>query len=155
MKNYPLIFGLRDLVQGEGYLAVVVVEGRALMHEEDDGSFWIEGVNPSGFSAVGASSADALEDFRRSYRSVLFDIAFDSPSFEELEKGVKAFFDGSPASVVREWDEAVSDVRAGRTDADWLVKKSADSFRPRLQVHLIKDLSVDNNEIEAGAAVAA
>lgn len=118
MKNYPIIFGLRDLVQGEGYLAGVIVEGRALMHEEGDGSFWIEGVNPGGFSAIGASSADALEDFRRSYRAVLFDIASDASGFEEFERGVKEFYDGASPKVARAWEEAVQDVRAGRTDAE-------------------------------------
>ena len=79
MSNYPIIFGFRDLVQGDGYLAGIAVEGRALMHEDEDGSYWIEGVNPGGFSAVGKSPAAVLESFRRSYREILFDIATEAP----------------------------------------------------------------------------
>lgn len=154
MKNYPIVFGLRDFVQGRGFLAGVSVNGRALMHEEDDGSFWIEGVQPGGFSAVGTGPADALEDFRRSYRAVLFDIASDAPTFRDFEAGVNEFFHGSSPKVAREWEEAVEDVRAGRTEADWLAKKPAGS-PPTIQVQLVKDLSVENNQVEEGAAVAA
>ena len=154
MKRYPLIFGLRDLIEGEGFVAGVVVEGRALVHEEDDGSLWIEGVNPGGFSAVGESPAAALEDFRRSYRAVLFDIASDAASFEEFQQGVQEFFDGAAEIPAREWLEAVEDVRAGRVDADWLGKQSADS-PTGIKVKLIWKPSAENNAVEEGAAIAA
>ena len=154
MKNYLIIFGLWDLVQGNGYLVGVAVEGRALMHEEEDGSFWIEGVNPGGFSAIGASSAAAIEDFRRSYRAILFDIASDALSFTDFEHGVREFFEGAAVIPAREWEEAVKDVRAGRVDAEWLGKRPAESALG-IKVELVENLSVKNNEVEEGAAVAA
>ena len=155
MKNYPIIFGFRDLVQGEGYLAGVAVEGRALIHEEE-GEYWIEGVHPGGFSAVGHSPAAVLEDFRRSYREILFDIATDASSFEAFEEEVERFYHGHGASerMFREWQAAVEDVRAGRTDADWLGKRSAD-LPSEIKVERIQEPSTSNNEVEQGTAVAA
>lgn len=67
MSDYPIIFGLRDHIEGDGFLAFVKVAGRALLHEEEDGDAWVEGVNPGGFVATGNSLVEALEEFRRSY----------------------------------------------------------------------------------------
>ena len=154
MSDYPIIFGFRDVVQGDGYLAGIAVEGRALLHEGDDGAYWIEGVNPGGFSAVGGSHAAVLESFRRSYREILFDIAAEAPSFADFEREVQAFYGGASERVASEWRAAVEDVRAGRTSADWLAKRSADS-PSGIEVSYIQEPSASNNELEDGAAVAA
>jgi hypothetical protein len=57
----------------------------------------------------------------------LFDIASDTDSFEAFRREVEAFFDNAGETPLREWNEAVEDVRAGRLDADWLVRRPADS----------------------------
>lgn len=73
MTHYPLLFGFRDTVQGNGYVARVAVDGRALMLvEPPPEKVWIEGVTPGGFAASGHSQAAALESFRQSYLAVLF-----------------------------------------------------------------------------------
>lgn len=154
MSHYPILFGLRDIIQGNGFLAVVAVQGRALLHDEANGEVWVEGVNPGGFAATGNSVAEALEDFRRSYRAILFDIAEDAASFEIFEEQVKAFFDASPEALEREWQQAVEDLRAGRLTADWLGRRSADLPRVITVVRL-DEPSAENNEMEEGAALAA
>lgn len=42
MTRYPLLFGFRDLIAGNGFVAGVAINGRALLVDEDDG-FWIFG----------------------------------------------------------------------------------------------------------------
>lgn len=155
MTRYPLVFGLRDLIQGEGFLAGVAVDGRALMHEEEDGYVWIEGLNPGGFSETGESVTEALEKFRRAYTAILFDIASESGSFTEFERGVEAFFADSSPLPTQEWEEAVEAVRAGRVSADWLTKKPADEVPVRIRVVEFEQPSSRNNEVEVGPALAA
>jgi hypothetical protein len=153
MSHYPILFGLRDIIQGDGFLAVVAVQGRALLHE-DDGEVWVEGVNPGGFVATGNSVAEALEEFRRSYTAILFDIAEDAGSFEAFEGQVKAFFDASTETLERDWQQAVEDLRAGRLSADWLGRRSAD--QPcAITVARLDEPSAENNQVEEGAALAA
>lgn len=154
MSDYPIIFGLRDHIEGNGFLAVVTVAGRALLHEEEDGGAWVEGVNPGGFVATGNSLAEALEEFRRSYTAILFDIAEDSTSFMSFEEKCREFFDGSSEIAEREWDQAVKDVREGRVTADWLGQRSAESPRGIVVTHIDRP-SVQNNQVEEGAALAA
>jgi len=154
MSHYPIIFGLRDTIEGNGFVAVVAVEGRALLHDEDDGDVWIEGVNPGGFAATGNSVAEALEDFRRFYRAILFDIAEDAASFEVFEDQVEVFFDASTEALERDWQQAVQAMRTGRLSADWLGRRSAD--RPRgVTVAKVDEPSAENNQVEEGAALAA
>jgi hypothetical protein len=74
MTRYPLLFGRRELVEGDGFVARVAVSGRALLTDED-GEFWVEGVNPGGFAASGKSPAEALAEFSTEFRTILFDIA--------------------------------------------------------------------------------
>jgi hypothetical protein len=69
-----LLFGRRELVEGNGFVARVVVSGRALLVDEN-GECWIEGVNPGGFAASGKSPSEALAAFGSAFRAILFDIA--------------------------------------------------------------------------------
>jgi hypothetical protein len=45
MTHYPLLFGRREKVEGNGFIARVAVAGRVLLTDED-GEFWVEGINP-------------------------------------------------------------------------------------------------------------
>jgi len=153
MARYPLVFGLRDLIQGEGFLAGVAVNGRALLHE-DDGDIWIEGINPGGFSETGASFADAVERFRRTYTSILFDIASDAESFDEFKRDVEVFFHDCASRPKADWEQAVQDVRQGRIKAEWLTRKPADA-PVTIEVIQFEHPSSKNNEVEVGTALAA
>jgi hypothetical protein len=126
MKHYPLLFGLNDLIAGNGFFAGVSLNGRALLVDEGDG-FWMYGVSPGGIAAGGTTPSEAQSEFRKVYTSVLFDIAAEARSFEELKSQVERFFSETNEPTAAEWDLAVAEVRQGRVDADWLPKKNAES----------------------------
>ena len=154
MKRYPLVFGLRDLIQGNGFLAGVDMEERALMHEEDDGYVWIEGINPGGFAGTGSNPAEALESFRREYKAALYDMAEEARDFEAFQGQVRSFFENTGEIPAREWDAAVRDVREGRVAVSWLNRRSADT-PCHVRLVSIDQPSADNNRLEDGPALAA
>jgi len=43
MDRYPILFRCRELVEGNGFIAGVGINGRALLFEED-GDMWVEGI---------------------------------------------------------------------------------------------------------------
>lgn len=127
MTQYPLIFGLPELVEGNGFVARVVVSGRALMSEVE-GEVWVEGINPGGFAAKGQSPSEALAEFRSAFKAVLFDIASDAMSFGDFHDEAQRFFNETNEVALKEWEEAVQRVRAGELDApEWLNKRSAET----------------------------
>lgn len=128
MENrYPLLFGYRDLVQGQGFVAGVETSGRALLVEEGDGAVCLYGVEPGGLAGVGGSRDAAVTDFREHYRTILYDIAADAQDFEEFRAEVERFV--SEISDEREWEEAVEDVRAGKIASEDLPKVSVTSVQ--------------------------
>lgn len=152
MTHYPLLFGRRELVEGNGFIARVAVHGRLLLTDEGD-EVWVEGVNPGGVAARGGSPAEALAEFCSEFRVVLFDIAADTDSFSEFKAEVERFFNDTSPAAARDWKEAVDAVRAGKVDADWLAKRSADSPL-EIEVVLVQVPLAANNE-EGEAAIAA
>lgn len=126
MTHYPLLFGFGDLIAGNGFVAGVDLRGRALLVDEGDG-FWMYGVNPGGVAAGGATPAEAQSEFRAAYKSVLFDIAAEAETFQDFERQVKEFVSDRNEPTFREWEAAVTEVRHGRVDADWLPKRKAES----------------------------
>lgn len=126
MTHYPLLLGFRDLIAGNGFVAGVDLSGRALLVDEGDG-FWMYGVNPGGIAAGGGTAGEAQSEFRLVYRSVLFDIAAEAKDYVDFEREVKSFVSATNKPTEAEWDEAVSEVRQGKVDADWLPKRRAES----------------------------
>lgn len=126
MTRYPLLYGLNDLIAGNGFFAGVSVSGRVLLVDEGDG-FWMYGVNPGGIAAGGATPGEAQSEFRKVYTSVLFDIAAEAGDFQELKAQVERFFFETNEPTAAEWEAAVSEVRQGRVDAAWLPKRKAES----------------------------
>jgi hypothetical protein len=115
MTHYPLLFGCSELVEGDGFFARIAVSGRALLVDED-GELWVEGINPGGFSAKGASPGEALAEFCSAFRAVLLDIASGAGSFQELKDEVQKFFEETNVPALRDWEEAVQRVRSGQLD---------------------------------------
>lgn len=117
MQNYPLVFGIRDPILGTGFVAGVELNGRALMREED-GGFWIDGVNPGAISAGGKSPDEAWLKFRQDYRMILFDFAARADSFDDFKKEVERFFWEETPGELEAWLAAVErmkeDPRRGR-----------------------------------------
>lgn len=126
MTHYPLLFGLSDVIAGNGFFASVSVNGRALLVDEGDG-YWMYGVNPGALAGGGTTPGEAQLEFRQTYTTVLFDIAAEADSFEEFKAQVVQFFFVVDDVTAAEWEAAVEEVRQGRVDADWLPKRKAES----------------------------
>jgi hypothetical protein len=152
MTHYPILFGRRELVEGNGFVARVALHGRLLLTAEENES-WVEGVNPGGIAARGDSPAEALAEFCSEYRVVLFDIAAEAHSFQEFKAEVERFFNDPSPTAARDWEAAVDAVRAGKVDADWLTRRPADSPLD-IEVVLVQAPQAANNE-EGEAAIAA
>jgi hypothetical protein len=160
MAEYPLLFGYKDLVAGDGFLAGVSINGRALLVDEADEAgkmaAWVYGVNPGGLSAGGHDHGAATAAFRTAYRSVLFDIAAELHNFDEFRAEVERFFRETNVPREAEWEAAVAEVRAGRVSLDWLEKKSADS---EFKVDVVKIAepkpTANTLDEDGGAAIAA
>jgi hypothetical protein len=152
MTHYPLLFGLRELVEGNGFVARVGVSGRALLVDEG-GEIWVEGINPGGFAATGQSPGEALAEFRSAFRAVLFDIAAEASGFSAFHREAQSFFAETNLSALHDWEEAVQRVRAGLLDADWLDKRPADT-KLAFEVVEVSKPSATNNQV-AEAALAA
>lgn len=152
MAKYPILFGRRELIEGDGFVGSVDLNGRALLLETDDG-FWLEGVNPGGFAAGGSTPAAALSAFCEELRIVLFDIASETGTFDEFREEVERFFHETNEAACQEWEEAVREVREGRVSPDWLGRRPADSPLS-VEVSRIHQPKAVNNQ-EGGAAIAA
>src|SRR5213075_2157779 len=98
--HYPLLFSRREKVEGNGFIARVIVSGRILLTEED-GEFWVEGINPGGFAATGKSANEALAQFCLDFLAILFDIANDAEDFEGFREEVGRFFNDTSAPALK------------------------------------------------------
>lgn len=157
MTDTPIFFGWRDRIEGDGFVAGVSVHGRAVIHAEDDGYVWVEGVNPGGFAGTGLNQAEALEDFRRSYLGVLYDLATEAAQFDAFRSGVEAFFANCGPELAAAWDTAVEGVRRGAVDeSEWLRRKPADETPCTVVVEPIEGRPrATNNRLDEGPALAA
>lgn len=107
----PLLFKFNQAVHGNGFIAGVRVNGRALL-EDEWGEVWISGVTPAGFAGGGKDRATALVDFRQRWADILFDIATDASSFQEFKATCETFLKSQADAVDREWETALAEVRA-------------------------------------------
>jgi hypothetical protein len=157
MTHYPLLFTFRDKVSGEGFLAGVTVHGRGLAVEEADG-WWMYGVEPGDLAAGGATFTEAQREFRKTFTTILFDIAEDAKDFKTFKAEVSRFFKGVNHPTAQEWQAAVLEVRAGKITAEaisqGLPTKPANSPRS-VQVKLLRAFTPKDNVLEPQMAVAA
>jgi hypothetical protein len=145
MTHYPLLFGFRDLVAGRGFLAGVAVNGRALLVHDDDNGYWLHGVNPGGLSAGGSDMGTALQAFRETHRTVLFDISADAAHFDDFKVEVERFFHETSERLLSKWTEAVERLRAGEVDVEGMGMLQIRSDRARLSIEVVP-LSVERLE---------
>ena len=147
MANYPLLFEFKDLVAGNGFLAAVVVAGRALIREDDEG-FWMYGIQPGGICADGDSQKEAVAEFRSLYRAALYDMAAEASDFERFKREVQNFFQDEDRVLAETWKEAVAAVQQGDVASDWLNKQPADSPRSVEVVRIALD-DAENPDLSA------
>jgi hypothetical protein len=154
MTKYPFLFTFLDKVEGNGFLADVAVHGR-LLAEEQDGSWWMFGVNPGGVAAQGATRAEAYIEFRQSVMRVLFDLAVQSGTdFYAFRKAAKKFFDETNRPTEAEWQAARQQVRAGKITIEDMRRESAESPR-RIEIKPKKVFRAKGNSVDPKASVAA
>ena len=112
MQMLPLYFDLREVVEGDGFVAALRMRGRVTGMPEF-GSYWIYGVNPGGLSENGDDLVSAKANFRRALTEVLFDLADRASDFAGFEGAVRAFLNGTNEDIVEEWSEARRKIQAG------------------------------------------
>ena len=129
--HYPLVFTYRDLIEGQGFVSRVAINGRALMRIEldDQGQeteAWIFSVNPGGICADGSSSPAAALSFRDRYLLTLLDIAAEAASFDEFEAEIERLFHDTNNRFLTQWNTAHELVRSGSDqvkDLSWIDKE--------------------------------
>jgi hypothetical protein len=137
MKTYPLVLQLRDLIAGNGFLAHVQVDGRALLVTESDGT-WVYGVQPGALAGGAGDRAAALHDFRERYKSVLYDIAADSDTFEDFRAEVTAFFAQVDPEDNAVWCNALMEVYQTNATMSDLPTVKAESVPARIVIELVE-----------------
>lgn len=110
---YPIIFTITDLVSATRYQAGVTACGRALMVREEDGRWWLYGVEPGGLAEAGDSPEKAYGRFAVAFRGILADIALESDDFVAFSDGVRRFFYESDPGDNGRWERALDDLRSG------------------------------------------
>jgi predicted RNase H-like HicB family nuclease len=114
MADYPVMFTVRDVVSGNGYLAGVTLSGRAIMcKEEEDGKWWVYGVRPGAVAENGSTPEEAFGRFRNTYKNVLFDMAEESPTYEAFREAVENFYYQPDPDEEERWEAAFKAIRTG------------------------------------------
>ena len=153
MTQYPLLFTFLDKVEGKDYLAEVAVHGRLIVAEEE-GTWWVYGVNPGGLAASGKTRPEAYTEFRSSLMKVLFDIATEEPDFFAFRKRAKEFFDQVDQETVDEWLAAREQVRKGEISLEGLKRETSESPR-RIDIKKKETFHPQGNAVDPQAAIAA
>ncbi len=110
--HYPLLFAYKDCIAGNGFIASVVVSGRALMFRED-GDWWMSGVQPAAIIECGDTPEETAIHFRDRYKTVLFDIAAEASGFGDFKSEVEQFFNQTEAEIADSWQKAFELIRSG------------------------------------------
>jgi hypothetical protein len=132
-KMFPILLQFRDFVAGNGFLAHVTLDGRALLVAEGDGDHWVYGVKPGAVAGGASEASTALSEFKTQYLSVLYDIASDTPTFEAFRVQVQAFFDQTDSDG-EDWDRALEAVRKTNMSLDDLPTIKAEQVPLRLEI---------------------
>ena len=154
MSAFPFFFTFSEKVEGNGFVADVKMMGTLLGMKEDD-STWMYGVQPGGIAATGQNEDEAFSTFRRTYTSVLFDMAEEADDFSMFKQRVETFFNEICEETKREWDEAVKAVRRGDIEAGGQKKKNADKHQPYVEVKTVETPTARHNMLDEIRTVAA
>lgn len=141
-KAYPLVFTFPEVIVGTGFVARIELHGRALLVNEADGEVWLYGVQPGGFAGGGKDYAEACREFKKSYLSILFDIAAEASTFEDFRAQVHGIFDAVNRPNVAAWETALASVRSESTSIEGLPSVKAESRPPKLTVDCLEKPSM-------------
>jgi len=150
VTTYPLVFSFSDVIVGNGFVAHVAASGRVILADEGDGDIWMFGVQPGGVAGGGRERSQAFYEFKKNYRSVLFDIAIESSTYEDLESAVSSFFSEINQTHLEMWTEAVQAVRAGKLSLPDLRSENADLFPSKIEIRRLdcRDASCNDNSFD-------
>ena len=138
MIKFPIVFRFRDFIAGNGFVAHVQVDGRALLVSEGVDDYWVYGVQPGSLAGGASDKASALIEFQNRYQSVLFDMAADAKSYDEFKLSVEAFFNAIDQVDLADWEKALESVRRENASLDELPTWKAETIPSRV---LVADLS--------------
>lgn len=141
MDEYPLLFTYREMVTGDGFMAGVILDGRALLLDEKKDGWWAYGVEPGALSETGDSPHEALFYFRQAYASVLVELARDAQgSFERFQALAENFFAQKDPEDEKRWLAAREVLSSGKGEPieslSGLPREKAESPRRILVVRL-------------------
>ncbi len=116
MADYPLVYTTKVTVTGDGFLASVTINGRALLtNEEGDENWWMLGVRPAAIAAHGVEPGAAHLAFQNALEAALVDDAFGAKnSYEAFKAEVERFFNERDQVEEARWEEAGEAIRKGR-----------------------------------------
>jgi len=134
VKLYPLVFSFRDIIAGNGFVAIVAMDGRVVLAEEGAQDIWMFGVQPGGIAGGERQQALAFAEFKKSYLSVLFDVAAEALSFDEFKGKVTAFFSEINEPNLADWNRARAEVKNGTLSRADLAQVDADERSPSLTI---------------------
>lgn len=115
MPEYPLIFKLIYEIPSGDFTARVVIQGRALLVQED-GEWWCHGVEPGGLTEHGEQPVAAYVAFKTALGEILDDLAKEADSFEGFASVVRRFV--GEASDDHRWEEARRNIRDGKVSVE-------------------------------------
>lgn len=107
---HPLVFTLHDVVTGCGFIAGIVVTGKAVM-EQEDGKWWMYGVCPGSVAGSGETPNEAFIDFRTRYKETLFDMAEEFQNFVSFDREVREFYNADDPQENARWEEGLRILR--------------------------------------------
>lgn len=114
MDAYPLLFTIRELISGNGFLAGVKGQGRCLMVKEgEEEGWWLYGVQPGGIAEVGQTPPEAHLRFVVALRNALADMAAQSADFDSFRESAHSFFCEIDKEDAARWSAGVAAVRSG------------------------------------------
>lgn len=158
--DYPLIFQILNDVAGRGFLAGVMVEGRALMAEED-GRWWVYGVDPGPLAGSGQTPMEAYHSFRQALQEVLFDSAADAQNYEAFKADVEHVLRQRDEADANRWERARQEVRAGAEVVESLKELPRKTGTVPINVLLVRldsmesqQFSPSDNKVDALATAA-
>jgi hypothetical protein len=121
MTEFPLLFTTRELIAGNGFVALVEGCGHALLVREDAGEWWLYGAQPGGIGEGGASLSEANLRFVAGVKGVLSEIAEEAASFDDFKLRVEGFFAQVDNVDRGRWDAARAALKAGaKVDDPWV-----------------------------------
>jgi hypothetical protein len=139
MKELPLLFTIREIVEGPGFVAGVVCDGRALMVDEGEECWHVSGVEPGALSEIGPSPLEAYALFRQAFTDALKVLATDAYSYEAYAASLQRFFDYKDVEDEQRWQAARRKLQEGEeVDAPFkeLPKEKAEERRSLKVVRL-------------------